>query len=94
MTPNLTAGYSADLEEKIRQTWSGMAHWAGTGPIWATCGKCKYFGYHRYKQNRRGETVASGIRPNACRRFFELTNAHGPSFPKNTPSCRHFVEAV
>jgi hypothetical protein len=66
------------LAQQIRQTFAGMAHWAGTGPRGKHCNECQFWDHPRTKQRY------------ACHRFFELTGRHGPRVPAGAVACRHF----
>jgi hypothetical protein len=39
-TSFLTTGHSPELAKQIQRTREGQAHFAGTGPLGATCGEC------------------------------------------------------
>jgi hypothetical protein len=69
-----------EFTQKLRQTVPGMAHFAGTGRVGATCGKCRYLiqDTHRGKRFER------------CQKFTELMHCTGPSVRKLTPACRYF----
>jgi len=83
--PNLTAGYSAEIERQIKQSVAGMAHFAGSGPPSTTCSDCVHYGYLRTGRNGKIRH-----RKRACGKFPKLTGKHGPDVPPDTPSCRHF----
>jgi hypothetical protein len=59
-----------------------MAHWAGTGPIGATCKGCVFFGDIPREE---GPT-----RRNRCKQYRTLTGEIGGGIPGDTPACRHF----
>ena len=89
-TPNLTRSMAPELEQKIDMTVPGMAHLANTGPFSRTCGDCAFLGYIRNKRlDGKIVTYWSG----GCRKFYALTQQHGPSVPPDTPSCRYFEAA-
>ena len=74
-----------ELARLVRATPHGMAHWAGTGPVGATCGRCTHYGY--FDQNGRRK-------PNGCARYFALMHAHGKyPLPETTPACKYFEQA-
>ena len=81
-TPGLTRPNEA-LERLAAATVPGMAHWSGTGPEGATCGKCTFYG-----------TVLNHLErliPKRCRKYSEMVNKCGPEpIPKITLACRHF----
>ena len=81
-TPGLTRPNEA-LERLADATVPGMAHWSGTGPEGATCGKCAFYG-----------TVLNHLErliPKRCRKYAEMVNKCGPEpIPERTLACRHF----
>jgi hypothetical protein len=87
--PNLTRGYSEILDQQIRATHQGQAHFAHGGPFGATCGECIFLGYFRHHRDKFGNTVKS-TRTGGCAKFFELTKKHGPVVPPHASACRHF----
>jgi hypothetical protein len=87
---HLTSAYPPQLEVQIRNTPSGMAHWSGSGPAGTACGGCVFYGYESPRHNVHGDTVGTIKKPQSCRRFYQLTGAHGEPLPPSTPSCRHF----
>ena len=81
-SPYLTRPNEA-LERMVDKTVPGMAHWAGSGPPGATCGKCKFYGTVMDHLER--------MRLKRCKKFLQLTYNVGPEpIPARTPSCRHF----
>jgi hypothetical protein len=86
---NLTAGHSAELEQQIRRTEPGMAHWAGSGPPGAHCDDCAFLGYWQRIKNDAGDIVRS-VRSHGCARYFALTGIHGPAVSGRADACRHF----
>jgi hypothetical protein len=90
-TSHLTAGYSAELEQQIRNTRPGMAHLADSGPPGATCGACQFLSYWRHIRNDSGDILRS-TKSHGCEQFFKLTGKHGPAVSRNAGACRHFVE--
>ena len=67
--------------QQLQRTVPGMAHFAGTGPVDATCGKCRYL----VEDTRRGKLS------DRCQKFTELMHCIGDSVPKHTPACRYFL---
>jgi hypothetical protein len=88
--PHLTAGHAPEVARQIECSHAGMAYFASTGPLGATCKECAFYGYHRKYRDKFGDTTRAKFRHNACRRFFELTNKHGPDVPENAEACRYF----
>jgi hypothetical protein len=88
-TSHLTQGHPDVLAHQIRTTHPGQAHFANTGPFGATCGNCVFLGYRRQVRNASGDIVKAVHRA-GCRKFFELTNSHGPAVPTYAAACRYF----
>jgi hypothetical protein len=72
-----------ELEKLARSTPRGMAHWAGTGPVGASCDKC----VHHADIN-----VAGGkrVKHNRCLKFYRMMGRPGGVASPDTPACRHF----
>jgi len=88
--PGLTTAHAPEVARQIAASHPGMAHWAPSGPLGETCKQCAFYGYHRKYRDKFGDTIRSKFRRNACRKFFELTNKHGPDVPENAEACRYF----
>jgi len=88
---HLTPGYDPILERQIARSVPGQAHFAASGPFGTTCAECSYYGYWRQRKNAAGDEIKPNFRKTACGKYFQLTKKHGPPFPANTESCRHFV---
>jgi hypothetical protein len=71
-----------ELEQQVRCTPAGMAHWVGTGPVGATCKGCAFF---RDIPRDNGRTWH-----NRCKQYRALTGEIGGGIPRDTPACRHF----
>ena len=83
-TPNLTKP-NPELERMVNATIPGMAHWAGSGPPGATCGKCKNW-------RSLGDDDSGKIKFNRCEKYFQLIGKVGPEpIPKGTAACRYFA---
>jgi hypothetical protein len=85
----MTKAFGDVLEQQIAATQPGQAFWALTGPPATYCYQCAYWGYHKVKRTAAGNATKSK-HASACKKFFELTNKHGPTVPANTPSCKYF----
>jgi hypothetical protein len=85
---NLTTP-NQQIEDYEKTTTPGMAHWAGTGPAGATCGKCKFWSY--FETVWRGDhtvTVKHGAR---CEKYWRMTGRHGTeTIEEKTSACRHY----
>ena len=73
------------LERAEMMTAPGMAHWAGSGPDGATCGKCRFYGYEYAKAN--GD---HSFKRSACGKFYAMTRRHGNSLEERQIGCKYF----
>ena len=79
MNKHLTSTNPA-LEEAVRRTPFGMAHWAGSGPIGKTCGQCE----HLVDMNRAS--------PRRCAEYHRRMKRWGGVIARSTASCKYFEE--
>jgi hypothetical protein len=82
----------APCDGMARETYPGMAHFAGTGPKSATCRQCEHWDHGHSYYARRGK-FGGLIKPARCRKFRALTNADGGRVPGDSAACRHFEQA-
>jgi hypothetical protein len=78
--------FEAPADKLARQSYPGMAHFAGTGPQGKTCGSCKYF---------CAAAISKGRAPDQdyCDKYTVLTHGKvGKRIPKEAEACRHFEE--
>ena len=87
--PHLARGYPETIEQQIRTTYQGQAHFANTGPFGATCGECVHLGYFRQVRSKSGDVVKA-VHHGGCAKFHQFTNKHGPVVPGHAAACRHF----
>jgi uncharacterized protein YgiB involved in biofilm formation len=85
------------VDAMARETHAGMAHWAGSGPFYKTCGECKHRGYQRQSRSdkwneRLQQMVPKFYSTPACKMFKKLTGRHGPKIDKKWKACKYFVE--
>jgi hypothetical protein len=73
---HLTAGHDPILAEQISASRPGMAHFAATGPLGATCKQCSYW------QNATGKR--------RCAKYRQLTGHSGPPIAGILEACRYF----
>ena len=85
----LTHGCSDTLEQQIRTTHCGQAHFGNTGPFGATCGECVFLGYYQQHFTKSGDRTKATYR-GGCQKFHQLTGTHGAVVPANAPACRYF----
>jgi hypothetical protein len=70
---------------QLNSTYPGMAHFAGTGPLGATCAACHYFQSDRSKPHK----------PQRCATFIELMIGRKGKLPTckvppNAMACKYF----
>jgi hypothetical protein len=75
-------GFTAAPADKLaRQSFPGMAHFAGTSPTGdGTCRECK--SWDREHPNNQGAAT--------CHKFRQLTNQRGGNVPSNALACKYF----
>jgi len=85
MKPHMTEP-NPELAKLVRNTFHGMAHWAGSGPQGKTCATCQHFGtVYQYE----------GAKPkkDRCKLYFKMMEGKiGNQIPANTMSCKHYSE--
>ncbi|RWP64141.1 hypothetical protein [Mesorhizobium sp.] len=69
---------SSVSRDKLARTVPGMAHFAGTGPVGATCSECDFW---RQFGNQKKPS---------CEKFRLITGHSGKPVPGFTPACRYF----
>ena len=74
-----------ELAGLISATPFGMAHWSGTGPAGATCGKCAHYGYSYTTESGKDSRKLS-----ACEKYWRMTSRHGGSLAAQQPACKYF----
>jgi hypothetical protein len=81
MSPDwhMTSLYGETFLEKLSLTYEGQAHFASTGPAWARCQGCIYWG------DGQGKALS---RP--CRKFGTMTGVTTKLVPGTALACRHF----
>jgi hypothetical protein len=78
-----TPGLRYSQEEK--NTWAGMAHFAGTGPPGKTCRECEHWAHAGYNAN-------GTIMRAACEKFQKMMPAAKQQpFPHYLRACKYFV---
>lgn len=71
------------------RTPSGMAYWAGTGPIGTTCRECAFYQFNGYKSKRGG--ISGGVlKLGVCNKYTLMMQSNGSKIPFETPSCKYF----
>jgi hypothetical protein len=72
----LTKGPVDDL---ARQSFAGMAHFAGTGPTGSSCSKCQNWDFVNQK--------AGSAR---CKKYQNITGKPGSTVPDSARGCKYF----
>lgn len=81
-----------EVDRKARQTHSGQAHWAGSGPSGASCRGCEHFawkvtgGWHSLNGKHAGAP-----KPAQCSQFRKMTGRAGDSIPHDAQACKYFA---
>lgn len=84
---HMTRGHG-ELEDSLRATHAGMAHFAGSGPAGKTCRECVFWTERNYYA--KGGKYAGAIKPSSCERYHQLTGRQGEKVPHEAAACRHF----
>jgi hypothetical protein len=74
--------FEGPVDKLARQSFAGMAHFAGTGPRGATCKQCKLWNYDPIKSP--DETKAR------CWKYKQITNHNGGLVPSVALACKYF----
>lgn len=86
--PDYMVSTNPGLEAQRRATPPGaMAHWSGSGPRGAVCGKCLEFG-------DIGDDDGTHIKRNRCHKYHQLMGKIGEAILPNTPACKYFESAT
>jgi hypothetical protein len=70
--------YETPIDKLARQSYSGMAHFAGTGPDGRRCGACAFFD----RKDDKPEAI--------CTKYKALTNRIGKLIPLEALACKYF----
>jgi hypothetical protein len=71
--------------ETERNTWAGMAHFAGTGPPGRTCRECVSWLHTGYSS-------VGMIRKAACEKYQKMMrDQNSPKFPHYLRACKYFA---
>lgn len=79
------------MQDLIRKSHPGMAHWAGTGPEGKTCRQCRFF-YPEGHFSKSNKLYPGHLKPGACRRFQKMTGTKGEKVPHTAAACKFFSE--
>jgi hypothetical protein len=77
------------------QSAAGMAHFAGSGPKGKVCGDCSFWGYSKVSKKemtnkQTGEVYQPTRAHEGCKKFFLLTERHGPKISPYLLACKYF----
>ena len=90
--PFLTTGHLPELAQHIQRSREGQAHFAGTGPLAATCGECESSGYWRQRRSASGEISQDPARRRLrAERSASSLASTVAAIPPATSACRVFV---
>lgn len=81
LSPGLTRPLGDVFEENLVRTHQGMAHFAGTGPVGATCKGCTHFSTPSH---------AAAARAATCQKYQRLTGKQGQKIPPSADACKYF----
>lgn len=71
----------------------GMAHFAGSGPLWKYCSDCALWGYYRQRQRwseKLKQDVTKATKHPGCAKYKELMGTDGPAILGGNRSCKYF----
>jgi hypothetical protein len=86
-TNHLTA---APIDGAARESFAGMAHFAGTGPQFTKCRHCSHF---ESEPPPKKKAKPGPPKPATCRKYREITGNTGAKVPAEAASCKYY-EAV
>ena len=90
-TPRLMPGYGEEAERQHAKTYSGMAHFAATGPLGRVCKDCRFYGEaYRQIRNAAGEIMKTQRAKTACGKYTEMTGKVGGNIPEHAEACKYF----
>jgi hypothetical protein len=82
---HLTKGHDPILAKQIAASYPGMAHFAATGPLGATCKECVHW------QSTKGKY--GGRERRRCEKYRQLTGHLGAPIAGTIAACRYFEPA-
>lgn len=84
---------AAPVDRFARQSYPGMAHFAGTGPHAKTCRECSFFDHSPYDYHAKNGKHHGLIKPARCKKHRQMTGAQGAKIPDDAAACRHFNQS-
>lgn len=91
--------HEAGFEERVRGTFLGQAHFAGSGPSGTSCRECEHWGVKLYPRDAEPHVASPGYysrsheTPCALKRAtcnYPINNKSSRRFPHSAPSCCFF----
>jgi hypothetical protein len=73
-----------------RATFTGMAHFAGTGPEGMSCRQCLHWDHREYDYHSKNGKYHGLIKAASCKKFKAMTNKQGDPVPDNADACKYF----
>ncbi len=71
-------------------SFPGMAHFAKTGPLGASCRDCCYWEDDAPENNSQANTHRTKANQACCAKYRQLTGHLGKKVPGDAAACRHF----
>jgi hypothetical protein len=82
-----------ELERIRRQTYAGMAHWAGSGPSDKTCRECVYWVHYHNQYHSKNGPYQGKLQDARCTKYLDLMGHVGMAFPDDAKACMFFEQA-
>ncbi len=78
---HLASIFEPEVERAWRETPSGMAHWAGSGPVGTKCMDCQHLDLAKDSKTEKAR----------CRKYATLMRRPGKKFSKRAAACKYFA---
>jgi hypothetical protein len=89
----LTVPSKVDYSALARDTFPGMAHFAGTGPAGLSCRVCTNWSIGSQDWYASGGKHGGAPKPRGCRAFSKFTMGRdGAKVPHDAKACKHFEQ--
>lgn len=80
-SPNLFIPSDDTMAGKAVKSYAGMAHFAGTGPQFESCQRCRFWIKPPLKPNSKNRV---------CEEFHRITRNWGDPIPSGASACKYF----
>lgn len=80
----------APFDQMARQSFPGMAHFAGTGPHGSTCRECIFWAHGEHDYRSKNGKYHGLILPASCNKYRRLTQNIGDKIPDDARACKYF----